>query len=170
MGDENARNRANDHPPNKLGSQGVRETMDQTAQQAKSVKPWIWLIAAFALCFITGAWYEWSGSYQEHLKAGCPWQFFAVTAGVAIAVSSIGGIRIGPTALVVGCAFPAVILGRIALDVAEDPTNHNLWPFEVAIAFILGMVTAFPAAAIGGIPRWIAHRLIVGGRDGNDPA
>jgi hypothetical protein len=56
-----------------------------------------------------------------------------------------GGWRVAAT-------VPAVMLGfvllRIVIDVSADPTSHNLWPFEVAIAALLSVgVTAALFAA-----------------------
>ena len=95
----------------------------------------------------------WRGSYEEYLHAGPPWQLFGLMATVALLLSWIIGVRILPCALVVGSSFPAVILGRVLLD---NPTDHNLWPFELALATVIGMIVAFPPAGIGWI---ILHRL-----------
>jgi len=122
------------------------------------LKQSFYLGGAFALCFFVGGWSCWRGSYQQYLETGFNWQTFLLPAGAAVGLSWLVGARIVPSALAVGIAFPAIIMTRVALDCLQDPTNHNLWPFELAIAFFLGMVTAFPAAAIGGLLRRMTHR------------
>jgi hypothetical protein len=117
----------------------------------------LWLVGAFALCFFAGGWTWWRGSYQEYLNTAFHWETLPLLAGVAAALSWIVGVRIIPSALVVGNAFPAIIPARVVLDCPQDQTAHNLWPFEVAVASALGMVIAFPSAGIGWLLRRITH-------------
>jgi hypothetical protein len=80
---------------------------------------------------------------------------FVIMASVAVFLSWIIGLRIKPTALVVGSSLPATIVVRVFLDCFADPTNHNLWPFELLAATTIGVIVAFPSAGIG----WILRRL-----------
>jgi hypothetical protein len=48
-----------------------------------------------------------------------------------------------PTGLVVA------VMGRIAVDVAGDPTSHNLWPLEIVIAGVVGLFWGFLAGGLG---------------------
>jgi hypothetical protein len=50
---------------------------------------------------------------------------------------------------------PTTVMIRVIADCIADPTRHNLWPFEVAIAYGVGMPCALAGAVIG----WIAARL-----------
>jgi hypothetical protein len=50
-------------------------------------------------------------------------------------------------------AVVAVILIRIAADVAKDPTRHNLWPFEIVIAAFVGAAAAGAGVGLGSIAR-----------------
>jgi hypothetical protein len=93
---------------------------------------------------------EGSGSYY--------WAILPLFTGAALALSWIVGVGIVPSALVVGSAFPAIVVVRVVIDGAQDPTAHNLWPFEVVLAMVTGMVMTFPAAAIGGLLRRLTHR------------
>src|SRR5437660_4825508 len=115
----------------------------------------LWLVGAFAVCFFAGGWIWWSGSYEEFMAADFHWETLPLLAGVAVVLSWIVGVGIIPSALVVGSAFPAIIFARVVLDCIQDPTRHNLWPFEVVVAFVFGMVMAFPPAGIG----WLLRRI-----------
>jgi hypothetical protein len=53
--------------------------------------------------------------------------------------------------LVVGAAVPAPILARIVVDTTKDPTSHNLWPFEVIIAAVIGALCSSAGALIGSL-------------------
>jgi hypothetical protein len=39
---------------------------------------------------------------------------------------------------ILGASIPAVVLARVVADGLKDPTSHNLWPFEMVIAFVVG--------------------------------
>lgn len=51
------------------------------------------------------------------------------------------------TALLVAVAL------RVAADVMGDPSSHNLWPFEVIIAGVLGLAVSGCGALLGGVVR-----------------
>ena len=128
------------------------------SSQVKWLKNVLWLVGAFALCFGVGGWIWWRDSYQEYLHAGFHWGILPLIAGVAFSLSWIVDVGVVPSALVLGSALPAIIVARVVLDCVRDPSNHNLWPFEVGAAFMFGVMTAFPAAAIGRFLRHITHR------------
>ncbi len=44
----------------------------------------------------------------------------------------------------------AAVCVRIAMDVARDPTSHNLFPFELAFAGFVALVTVGLSMAVGG--------------------
>ena len=66
------------------------------------------------------------------------------------------GLGLLPAAVAAGAGVPLAVMGKVAWDVARDPTSHNLWPFEVAIALAVGAIPAL-AGAIGG---WVLSRLV----------
>lgn len=37
---------------------------------------------------------------------------------------------------------PAVVMARVIVETANDPTSHNLWPFELLIAGLVGLLVA----------------------------
>jgi len=47
------------------------------------------------------------------------------------------------------------VMARVALEVAADPTSHNLWPFEVVIAGFFGLLSG----AIGVVLARSAQRI-----------
>lgn len=59
------------------------------------------------------------------------------------------GMGLLPAALAAGAGVPLAVLCKVAWDVASDPTSHNLWPFEVAIALAVGAVPALLGAVAG---------------------
>lgn len=61
--------------------------------------------------------------------------------------------------LVIGITVPATVIARMLVEVVQDPTSHNLWPFEVEIALIIGLPCATIGAAVGKlIARYLPNR------------
>ncbi|MGH8050165.1 MAG: hypothetical protein ACREPB_05845 [Arenimonas sp.] len=63
------------------------------------------------------------------------------------------------SAAVFGCCAPAVVATRIIIDTARDGSTHNLFPFEIAIAVIVGFSIAGFGAMLGTLARKIAKRI-----------
>lgn len=49
--------------------------------------------------------------------------------------------------LMTSLGFLVAVFGRIIIEVIQDPTDHNLWPFEIILALIL----SFPTALLGAL-------------------
>jgi len=59
------------------------------------------------------------------------------------------------TAALVAAGFGLATSGRIVVEVAADPTNHNLWPVEIAIALAIGFAGSMVGALLaprGSVP------------------
>ena len=70
-----------------------------------------------------------------------------VLTGDRTARDAHGSLRHGVLALPTGLVF--AVIGRIAVDVASDPTSHNLWPIEILIAGVVGLFWGFLAGGVG---------------------
>ena len=77
---------------------------------------------------------------------------------LATAARAIGKARILTVILAVGAAVPAPILARIAVDTAKDPTTHNLWPFKVIIATVIGVLCSSAGTLVGCLPALFSRR------------
>ncbi len=51
-------------------------------------------------------------------------------------------------AVMVACV-PAVAVANLAVDVARDPTAHNLWPLELVFGLVAGAVPVLAGAVLG---------------------
>lgn len=58
-------------------------------------------------------------------------------------------------AFVAGAGVPLAVLAKLMVDLASDPTSHNLWPFELAIAAAVG----FAAGLVGALAGWLMSVL-----------
>ena len=50
-------------------------------------------------------------------------------------------------------AFPAAVMIRVVIDTMEDPTDHNLWPFELIIAAVFSLIAVVPGLIVGALAR-----------------
>lgn len=72
-----------------------------------------------------------------------------VVASAALLARWRSGLGLLPAALAAGAGVPLAVLCKLAWDVAVDPASHNLWPFELAIAVVVGAVPALLGALAG---------------------
>ena len=123
-----------------------------------SRRTYIWLAVAFVAGLLASGSQIWPGSYIEYLDRGQS-RVYELIAVTAFLVPIISGLGIPKSALAVGFGCPAATFIRVVADGIRDPTSHNLWPFEVAIALVLGMAVAWPSAAIGRLLRYLFVRV-----------
>ena len=112
----------------------------------------IWLLIAFIASFgAVGAFY-WMIPYSQvnlpdsSLAPGMVVVGFAALALCAHRVASFWRVT-----SIVGASVPAAVFARVIWDGVQDPTSHNLWPFEVIIALLVGLVVAFVGALAGSL-------------------
>jgi hypothetical protein len=48
-------------------------------------------------------------------------------------------------------------MARVVVDTSQDPTSHNLWPFEVGLAWFVGLLASLTGAALGSVPALLAR-------------
>ena len=77
----------------------------------------------------------------------------AVVFVAAAALPWLCGARFRTACLAAGGAVPAMVLARVIVETAIDPTSHNLWPFEIVIAAMVGLVVAAAGALLGTLAR-----------------
>jgi hypothetical protein len=113
---------------------------------------YVWLSAAFAVAFFAVGVPYWRIPYSEvNLPGALHAGQLAVVAAAAILAQIAGRAGVVRTALVIAAAVPAAILARVVNEVAADPTSHNLWPFEVVIGVVLGLIPAAAGALLGAL-------------------
>ena len=84
---------------------------------------------------------------------------FVVVAAAAV-VCATRSATYRESVLIMGASVPAVVVLRVAVDVAVDSTTHNLWPFELVIAAMLGGLCSGVGAAMG----WLAAKFFCSSR------
>lgn len=131
--------------------------MDRTPRRATATSTSAragWLVIAFAMAFIAIGAMHWTIPYSEVELPNSlfgPGLALVVLAGALARIA--GRARTLVAILVVGSAAPAAIAARVVVDTTNDPTSHNLWPFEL---FLGGMV-GYACAALGSLLATVAR-------------
>ena len=72
---------------------------------------------------------------------------------VALITRVLIDARFPRVVLVVAAAVPTAVMARVVVDTTRDPTSHNLWPFELVIAFLVGLTGTVPGTLVGSVFR-----------------
>jgi hypothetical protein len=118
--------------------------------------PWLASACSLAGCLAIGFEY-WAGAYnQTSLPSGLYTFGLLLVAAAAAVLQVVQPSRWRSTLPILALAPVATVVVRIALDLARDPTTHNLLPFEIVIAGIVGGAVSLAGSAVG----WLAGRWI----------
>ena len=79
----------------------------------------------------------------------------AIASALAVALGAAGFWR---SVLVFGSAAPTTVAVRVLVEGIADPTSHNLWPFEIVIAYGVGLPFAIGGAVVGWLIAWSQKR------------
>ena len=114
----------------------------------------LWLTAGFAAgLLLTGIPY-WRLPYNaDYFADPLVLGGFVALAVVAATLVASRATSVGQALGVTVAAFPAAVMIRVVIDTAKDPTDHNLWPFELIIAAIVSLAAVLPGLLVGAIVR-----------------
>jgi hypothetical protein len=122
-----------------------------------------WLVAAFVVGFFAVGIPYWLIPYEKVSLPSTLYGSGLLVVGVlAAAIRAFGQARLLTVILAVGAAVPAPILARIAVDTTKDPTSHNLWPFEIIIAAMIGALCSSAGALTGSLLSRLSHHKNTG--------
>lgn len=110
----------------------------------------IWLRTAFLLSFLSAGIPYWLIPYREvNLPSALMGAGLVI---VVLAALLLRACEIAPfwkTVRILGWSLAAAVIARVIVEGIHDPSSHNLWPFEVVIALLLGFACSMTGAAIG---------------------
>ena len=119
----------------------------------------LYLSIAFLVCCLAIGIPYWQTPYE---KLSLPDSLYApglLLAFICAIVFCVCNTRFIRSAAVFGCCAPAVVAIRIIFDVSRDASSHNLFPFELAIAVMLGFSISGLGALLGtGVRKLFLHR------------
>jgi prolipoprotein diacylglyceryltransferase len=109
-----------------------------------------WLKLAFVISFFAVGIPYWLVPYnQVNLPSTLLGPELFVVAIVTLIVQAKAIRPFWKTVRIIGAAFAAAVLARVIVEGLRDPSSHNLWPFEVVIALVVGFLCAILGASLG---------------------
>lgn len=118
-----------------------------------------WWQPGFALAFFAVGVPYWLIPYN---RLNLPDALLGVELLVVFAVAALARMYSGKSflrvAMVMGSAVPAVVMARVVVDGVLDYSDHNLWPFEVVIAILVGGAVAVTGALAGSMLPWLSRK------------
>jgi hypothetical protein len=102
---------------------------------------------AFLFGLLAGAVSTWFQPYNQLEIFGVDYRIIMAVAALILAFlyKVLFEANTVNTGLFLGYGIITALFIRIIVDVLNDPTDHNLWPLEVAIFILI----AFPSALVG---------------------
>lgn len=112
----------------------------------------IWLALSIAASFVAVGVSYWPIPYA---KLNLPDALLGPGLGVVvISALLLRALRVAPfwrIAWMLGGTVVLVVLARIVVEVVRDSTSHNLWPFEVVIASVIGFACSAAGTMMGSL-------------------
>jgi hypothetical protein len=117
-----------------------------------------WLVGGCVASFLAVGLPYWQIAYSDvELPTTLVTPALIVVALAAAIARALGESRFIACVLAIGVTIPAVVMARVVVDTAVDPTSHNLWPFEVVLSGFVGVLVAASGTVVGSIPKWLAR-------------
>jgi hypothetical protein len=109
-----------------------------------------WLGAAVLASFLATGIPYWRVPYHHLTLPNALWHpGLVVPVAAAFLLCRLRVASILATSTLITLSIVAVVWIRIQMETSRDPTSHNLWPLEIAIALGIALVCAWPAAGAG---------------------
>lgn len=116
----------------------------------------LWRRTAFVLSFFSTGIPFWLIPYnQVNLPSSLIHPGLAVVVIAAVLIRATRVNLLWKTVRLLGWAPAAAVIARVIVEGMRDPSSHNLWPFEVIIALLLGFACALIGALLGTLVAWL---------------
>ena len=111
-----------------------------------------WLLIAFLVALIGVGFRYWQIPYPQVSLPDSLYGPGLVAVGVvAVMARAFGLARFWKVWLVIAASVPLAVLVRVIVETGRDPTSHDLWPFEIAVAAGLGLACALAGTLLGSL-------------------
>ena len=119
--------------------------------------PTLWRRTAFLLSFFCVGIPYWLIPYQQvNLPSALMTPALAVVVLAALSLRAASITPFWKTVRLLGWSPAAVVIARVIVEGIRDPSSHNLWPFEVVIALVLGFACSLIGTALGSLLAWLS--------------
>ena len=111
-----------------------------------------WLLIAFLIAFVGVGFRYWQIPYAEVSLPSSMYGPGLVAVGVVALMARAFGLgRFWKVWLLIAATVPLAVLVRVIVETSRDPSSHNLWPFEIAIAAGLGLACSLAGTLLGSL-------------------
>lgn len=118
-------------------------------------KKFLYLLTGFLACYVAIGIPYWLLPYSGVSLPDSLYTTGLLLTFISAIVFCIYNVGFLWSAAIFGCCAPAAVATRIIIDTAGDGSTHNLFPFELAIAVIIGFSIAGFGAMLGTMTRKI---------------
>lgn len=74
-----------------------------------------------------------------------------VVGAIALFLVASKRLSLGMSTGILATTVLAAVMARVIVEGVSDPTSHNLWPFELVVAGVTGVLVAGMGAGIGAL-------------------
>jgi hypothetical protein len=111
-----------------------------------------WLLIGFLIAFVAVGFAHWQLPYDQVSLPNSLYGPGLVAVGlIAMMLRAFGTGRFLTIWLLIAATVPTAVMARVMLETSRDPTSHNLWPLELLIALVVGLVCSLMGTAIGSL-------------------
>lgn len=111
-----------------------------------------WLLIAFLVALIGVGFRYWQIPYPQVSLPDSLYGPGLVAVGVVAVMARAFGLALfWKVWLVIAASVPLAVLVRVIVETGRDPTSHDLWPFEIAVAAGLGLACALAGTLLGSL-------------------
>ena len=116
-----------------------------------------WTVATVFLGFLAGGLPLWPVPYYSIDLSNPGFLGHWIVAGIIAGgfPAALSSLSMHRTAGLLGAGFGMAVLARVLLEIIQDPTTHNLWPFEVAIGVAVGLLAGIAGTLLVYLVRLI---------------
>jgi hypothetical protein len=122
---------------------------------------WPWPAVVASICALAIAVPYWSADYADVEGSGLGTFGAPAAAILGVAALALTGLHLGhklEIAIALCVPAPLVVVGRVLIDTASDPTTHSLWPVEIVLAIGISLPPVLAGILIGWGMRRLAGR------------
>jgi hypothetical protein len=111
-----------------------------------------WLLFAFVANFLVVGLPYWLIPYNKVNLPSALMEWRLLLVGFsALLVCACKVTTFWKATCILAASVPAVVLARVIIDAVKDPTSHNLWPLELVIALLVGVLCTLPGSIAGSL-------------------
>lgn len=111
------------------------------------------LVSGFVACYLAIGMAYWQIPYSSVSLPDSLYTLGLLLVFISAFAFCLSGTGFLWSTAVLGCSTPLVVATRIIIDIARDSSTHNLFPFELAIAIVIGFSVSGFGALLGVLIR-----------------